>query len=284
MIAANKKLEAGIELPVMETFYTIQGEGAFTGHASFFIRLGGCDVGCSWCDVKESWDMEAHPQRSVESLVSEALQHPARIAVITGGEPLLQQRALAKALADGANQLKHGGTAAHGLLQGHVAANFLAPEPQLQACEPALVAQLERPDLAGLGLDHDLRPDVGPRVIAGEHGPGAGHGGEQRVVDDRDVRDRSVGAERLRPAQPKPVAVGDGVERRLPLAGPAAGRVVSPVVYVCRGVVVGFSGCPPPSGGGGGDDPGAQLTGRTGAVRSFLGQRRVVRPELWCCL
>ena len=73
----------------MEAFYTIQGEGAFTGHASYFIRLGGCDVGCSWCDVKESWDMEAHPQRSVENLVSEALQHPARIAVITGGEPLM---------------------------------------------------------------------------------------------------------------------------------------------------------------------------------------------------
>ena len=73
----------------MEAFYTIQGEGAFTGHAAFFIRLGGCDVGCSWCDVKESWDMEAHPARSVNDLVREALQHPARIAVITGGEPLM---------------------------------------------------------------------------------------------------------------------------------------------------------------------------------------------------
>jgi 7-carboxy-7-deazaguanine synthase len=81
---------AGTSLRVMEAFYTIQGEGAFTGHAAFFIRLGGCDVGCAWCDVKESWDMQAHPMRTVEDLVAEAAAHPARLAVITGGEPLMQ--------------------------------------------------------------------------------------------------------------------------------------------------------------------------------------------------
>lgn len=73
----------------MESFYTLQGEGAFTGQAAYFIRLGGCDVGCTWCDVKESWDMEAHPRRAIAELVQEASAHPGRIVVITGGEPLL---------------------------------------------------------------------------------------------------------------------------------------------------------------------------------------------------
>lgn len=80
---------AGLELPVMETFPTLQGEGLFTGQAAWFIRLGGCDVGCSWCDVKESWDASAHPLRKVADLVEEAARQPARTAVITGGEPLM---------------------------------------------------------------------------------------------------------------------------------------------------------------------------------------------------
>ncbi len=78
-------------LPVMEAFPTLQGEGAFTGHAAWFIRLAGCDVGCTWCDVKESWDAAAHPVRTVADIVSEAAGWPARIAVVTGGEPLLHQ-------------------------------------------------------------------------------------------------------------------------------------------------------------------------------------------------
>lgn len=73
----------------MEAFYTIQGEGAFTGQAAYFIRLGGCDVGCVWCDVKESWDADKHPHYSVEEIVSEAARYPARLAVITGGEPAM---------------------------------------------------------------------------------------------------------------------------------------------------------------------------------------------------
>lgn len=73
----------------MEAFYTIQGEGRFMGHAAYFIRLGGCDVGCHWCDVKESWDAAAHPVYGIDQLVLEASQHPARLAVITGGEPLM---------------------------------------------------------------------------------------------------------------------------------------------------------------------------------------------------
>jgi 7-carboxy-7-deazaguanine synthase len=76
-------------LPVMEAFYTIQGEGFYQGHAAYFVRLGGCDVGCVWCDVKESWDADAHPKISVTDIVEEALQFEGRMVVITGGEPLM---------------------------------------------------------------------------------------------------------------------------------------------------------------------------------------------------
>jgi organic radical activating enzyme len=73
----------------MESFYTIQGEGFHQGKAAYFIRLGGCDVGCVWCDVKESWDADKHPQLDIAGMVQEAAAHPGRIAVITGGEPLM---------------------------------------------------------------------------------------------------------------------------------------------------------------------------------------------------
>ncbi|MEI9911787.1 MAG: 7-carboxy-7-deazaguanine synthase QueE [Bacteroidota bacterium] len=76
-------------LPVMEHFYTLQGEGYHQGRAAYFIRLGGCDVGCVWCDVKDSWDAEKHPQYEIRSLVSEVKKTPAEIVVITGGEPLM---------------------------------------------------------------------------------------------------------------------------------------------------------------------------------------------------
>ena len=73
----------------MEAFYTLQGEGAHTGKAAYFIRLGGCDVGCVWCDVKDSWDATKHPLKSVEEIVAGALQYSGRMIVITGGEPLM---------------------------------------------------------------------------------------------------------------------------------------------------------------------------------------------------
>jgi hypothetical protein len=76
-------------LPLMEHFYTLQGEGRYTGHASYFLRLGGCDVGCVWCDVKESWDASKHPLVQIESMVKFVLDEKAPIAVITGGEPLM---------------------------------------------------------------------------------------------------------------------------------------------------------------------------------------------------
>ncbi len=78
-------------LPVMEAFYTIQGEGFHQGKAAYFIRLGGCDVGCVWCDVKESWDANNHPIKTINEIVEEAKVFPARLAVITGGEPLLHE-------------------------------------------------------------------------------------------------------------------------------------------------------------------------------------------------
>jgi len=85
----SEEVVLAYQYPIMEHFYTLQGEGAFMGQAAYFIRLGGCDVGCHWCDVKESWDASLHPQLSVEEIVQAAQAHPARIAVITGGEPSL---------------------------------------------------------------------------------------------------------------------------------------------------------------------------------------------------
>ena len=76
-------------LPVMEHFYTLQGEGFHQGKAAYFIRLGGCDVGCVWCDVKESWDSEKHPLLNIDDLILNIEQTQAKLVVITGGEPLM---------------------------------------------------------------------------------------------------------------------------------------------------------------------------------------------------
>ena len=76
-------------LPVMEHFYTIQGEGFHQGRAAYFIRLGGCDVGCVWCDVKDSWDADKHPQYTLDDIISEVEKTAAKLVVITGGEPLM---------------------------------------------------------------------------------------------------------------------------------------------------------------------------------------------------
>lgn len=88
-----------IAYPVMEHFYTIQGEGAFTGYPAYFIRLGGCDVQCWWCDVKESWNESIHPRITVGELLDEVLASECKMVVITGGEPTLHNlNALTKAL------------------------------------------------------------------------------------------------------------------------------------------------------------------------------------------
>ena len=81
-------IDQGKMLPLMEEFYTIQGEGYHTGKAAYFIRVGGCDVGCHWCDVKESWNAEIHPPTHVNTIVNHAKKYSDTV-VITGGEPLM---------------------------------------------------------------------------------------------------------------------------------------------------------------------------------------------------
>lgn len=84
----QSEVEKGLMLPLMEEFYTIQGEGYHTGTAAYFIRVGGCDVGCHWCDVKESWNADLHPPTAIETIVSNAAMY-CKTIVITGGEPLM---------------------------------------------------------------------------------------------------------------------------------------------------------------------------------------------------
>jgi len=86
----NELLKVGKVLPVMEMFYSIQGEGYMTGKASWFIRIGGCDIGCKWCDVKESWNAQFHNLIKVEEIINKIKYYnPSKSVVITGGEPLM---------------------------------------------------------------------------------------------------------------------------------------------------------------------------------------------------
>ncbi|MGB1247405.1 MAG: 7-carboxy-7-deazaguanine synthase QueE [Chitinophagales bacterium] len=85
----TQNIDASKALPVMEHFYTIQGEGAYQGQAAYFIRLAGCDVGCSWCDVKESWQADEHPIHTIDEIIDWIADCPTKIVVITGGEPLM---------------------------------------------------------------------------------------------------------------------------------------------------------------------------------------------------
>lgn len=78
-----------VQYPIMESFYTIQGEGVHAGKAAWFIRLAGCDVGCVWCDVKDSWDVSSHPKLSLSQIAQEANQQASKLVVVTGGEPLM---------------------------------------------------------------------------------------------------------------------------------------------------------------------------------------------------
>ena len=87
----KQQLQSGEFLPIMEDFYTIQGEGHHTGAPAYFIRIGGCDVGCHWCDVKESWNADIHPVKSIDEVIARACAQPARTVVLTGGEPSTYQ-------------------------------------------------------------------------------------------------------------------------------------------------------------------------------------------------
>ena len=84
----KEQVGKGTMLPLMEEFYTIQGEGFYKGTAAYFIRIGGCDVGCHWCDVKESWNAELHPPTEIELIVENASKY-SKTVVVTGGEPLM---------------------------------------------------------------------------------------------------------------------------------------------------------------------------------------------------
>ena len=83
----KKLVDKGELLPLMEDFYTIQGEGYHKGTAAYFVRIGGCDVGCHWCDVKESWDAELHPPTEISTIATKASSY-SKTVVVTGGEPL----------------------------------------------------------------------------------------------------------------------------------------------------------------------------------------------------
>ncbi len=123
-------------LPVMEHFYTLQGEGFHWGKAAYFIRLGGCDVGCVWCDVKESWDADKHPKVSIRFLLEEIKKTPAEIVVITGGEPLLHDLTELTAALKSAGLRTHIETSGSSPLSGQLdwitlsPKKFKAPLPQ----------------------------------------------------------------------------------------------------------------------------------------------------------
>lgn len=88
-VVTSPAKDAGRSLPLMEEFYTIQGEGFNTGKPAYFVRIGGCDVGCHWCDVKESWDASLHPLTETDKIVENAAKFPAKAVVVTGGEPCM---------------------------------------------------------------------------------------------------------------------------------------------------------------------------------------------------
>ena len=106
MVEVKDKISVEV-LPFMEDFYTIQGEGFYQGHGAYFIRLGGCDVGCVWCDVKESWDASPHPLFHVDELCEKAKSSGTEITVITGGEPVMYD------LSSLTRKLKHAGLRTH---------------------------------------------------------------------------------------------------------------------------------------------------------------------------
>ncbi len=130
-------------LPVMEMFYTVQGEGYHTGTSAFFIRLAGCDVGCTWCDVKESWEVSSNQILPVTSIVDEALKHPARVVVITGGEPCMYD------LSELTLQLKKAGFTIHLETSGAytISGNFdwvcVSPKKFMKPLESALALASE---------------------------------------------------------------------------------------------------------------------------------------------
>lgn len=117
-----------VTYPIMEHFYTIQGEGVHTGKSAYFIRTGGCDVKCWWCDVKDSWDESIHPRMSVSELVSAVNAAKPAFVVITGGEPLLHDlTALTQALHENGHKV-HIETSGSSPISGHLDWVTLSPK------------------------------------------------------------------------------------------------------------------------------------------------------------
>ncbi len=120
-------MKEGKLLPVMEHFYTIQGEGFHAGRAAYFIRLAGCDVGCHWCDVKESWDADIHPLMDMKALAKTASEY-CKLVIITGGEPLMWNLdVLTEALKDNGCRIHIETSGAHPL-SGHLDWITLSPK------------------------------------------------------------------------------------------------------------------------------------------------------------
>ena len=106
-ISGSKDQSVYAVYPVMEHFYTLQGEGFHQGKAAYFIRLAGCDVGCVWCDVKESWESSKHPLINAQALANDAANCPAEICVVTGGEPLMHDLTVLTELLHNKNKRTH---------------------------------------------------------------------------------------------------------------------------------------------------------------------------------
>lgn len=127
-------------LPLVEDFYTLQGEGRNTGRAVYFIRLAGCDVGCRWCDAAYTWNRAAHPMADITDIVARAASHPARVAVITGGEPLMHDlSALTAVLKEAGFEVCIETSGTHPL-SGHIDWVCLSPKRQRPPLQSALDA------------------------------------------------------------------------------------------------------------------------------------------------
>lgn len=127
----NEALKAGLVVPLMEEFYTIQGEGYHKGSAAYFVRIGGCDVGCHWCDVKESWDAEKHPPTEISTIINNAKQYSDTI-VVTGGEPLMWNMSLLTAGLRNENLATHIETSGAYSLSGDWDWICLSPKKRMQ--------------------------------------------------------------------------------------------------------------------------------------------------------
>ncbi len=170
---------APIRYPIVETFHSLQGEGTWTGASAFFIRLGGCDVGCPWCDTKESWPLNHHRSRAIAPLLTEAQAAAPAFVVITGGEPLLHNLEPLTTALQGANLRVHLETSGAYALSGSFdwitlsPKRFKPPHPEIygQADELKVVVQ-DATDLTWAEAQAALVPPTMPAYLQPEwHSP-----------------------------------------------------------------------------------------------------------------